>query len=610
MTKILGISSFYHDSAAALIVDGIIINAVQEERFTRIKHDSAFPAKSIEFMLKTNKLSLSDIDYVTFYEKPIIKFDRILETNIYYSPEGIKSFLSSMPLWIKDKLFQKNLLIKELKKFDTNFNSNKLLFSEHHLSHAASAFYASPFDNAIILTIDGVGEWSTTTLSLGKKNKIEIKKEINFPNSLGLLYSSFTQFLGLKVNSAEYKLMGLAPYGNPIYKEKILTHLIDVKEDGSFRLNQSYFDYCKNLSMINKKFEKLFNHKRRMSENEPLDSFHTDIAASIQSVLDEIVIKIVNFAFKKYKVSNLVMSGGVALNCVTNSKVLKQKLFKNIWVQPASGDAGCAVGSALSTYYDYLQNSRITNNNNDLMQGSYLGLEPSNDEVDFELKKLNAVFEVKNFEYISKFVSKEIANGKIIGWFQGKAEFGPRALGNRSILADPRNKDMQKNLNLKIKYRESFRPFAPSILEEFIEDWFDFDSKTSPYMMFTADVKNTKQQINRESNDIINQLYSIKSNIPAVTHVDNSARLQTVSKKNNIKFYNLINDFRELTGCPILINTSFNVRGEPIVNSPSDAFRCFMGTGIDILVINNFILKKEDQIKIKGQNYADNFIPD
>ena len=609
MTTILGISSFYHDSAAALVNNGVIINAVQEERFTRIKHDSSFPIKSINFILNENQIALSDIDYVTFYEKPIIKFDRILETNIYYSPEGIKSYLTSMPLWIKNKLFQKNILIKELKKLDANFDPKKLLFSEHHLSHAASAFYVSPFDNALILTIDGVGEWSTTTLSLGSKNNIEIKKEINFPNSLGLLYSSFTQFLGFKVNSAEYKLMGLAPYGKPIYKDIILKDLIDVKDDGSFRLNQTYFDYCKNLSMINKKFEKLFNHKKRISENEPLNNFHTDIAASIQSVLDDVVVKIVKFAVEKYKVPNLVMSGGVALNCVTNSKILKQNIVKNIWIQPASGDAGCALGCALSTYYNHLKKPRKYSKD-DLMQGSYLGLELSNEEVKIELNKLNAIYEMQNFDYISKFISKEISNGKIIGWFQGKAEFGPRALGNRSILADPRNKDMQKNLNLKIKFRESFRPFAPAILEEFTEDWFDFQNKTSPYMLFTADVKNSYKKVEMESADIINQLHSIQSKIPAVTHVDNSARIQTVSKKNNIKFYKLIDEFRRLTGCPILINTSFNVRGEPIVNSTSDAYNCFMGSGIDILVINNFILKKEDQTEIKSQNYAKSFKPD
>ena len=596
MTSVLGISAFYHDSAAAIIVDGEIIAAAQEERFTRKKHDASYPKNAINYVLKEASLKLSEVDHVVFYEKPFLKFERLLETYVGFSPSGFKSFSISMPLWLSEKLFQKKMLFDALKEQDSNFNDiNKINFSEHHLSHAASAFFPSPYDEAIILTLDGVGEWATTTVSLGKKNKINILKEIHFPHSLGLLYSAFTYFLGFKVNSGEYKVMGLAPYGEPRFKDIILEKLIDVKEDGSFRLNMDYFNYATGLTMTNNKFAKLFNIKRREPENE-LSQIHIDIAASIQAVAEEIVLKITRFLSKEYNLQNLCMAGGVALNCVVNGKILKEGLFKNIWIQPASGDAGGALGAAQAFYYQELDNNREFLKT-DLMKGSYLGPQFTDDEVENELKNCGANYKKVNLDQIIKDTAKALSEEKVIGWFQGRMEFGPRSLGNRSILADPRSEKMQKNLNLKVKYRESFRPFAPAVLYEKVSEWFEINSE-SPYMLLVADVKKSKQvQMTNEQKNLfgIDKLNVKRSSIPSVTHVDYSARIQTVHQETNPIFYKLIEEFERITDYPVLINTSFNVRGEPIVCITRDAFNCFMVTDLDVLVCNNFILYKQDQ---------------
>ena len=596
MTYILGISAFYHDSAAAIIMDGEIIAAAQEERFTRKKHDASYPKNAINFVLKEADLKLSEVDYIVFYEKPFLKFERLLDTYVGFSPSGFKSFSMSMPLWLSEKLFQKKMLFDALKEQDNNFNDiKKINFSEHHLSHAASAFFSSPYDEAIILTLDGVGEWATTTVSLGKNNKINILKEIHFPHSLGLLYSAFTYFLGFKVNSGEYKVMGLAPYGEPKFKDIILDKLIDVKEDGSFRLNMDYFDYATGLKMTNNEFSKVFNIKRREPENKLLQ-IHMDIAASIQAVTEDIVLKITKFLSKKFNLQNLCMAGGVALNCVVNGKILKEGLFKNIWIQPASGDAGGALGAAQAFYYQELDNKRKILKT-DLMNGSYLGPQFNDDQVESELKSCRANYKKLTLDQIIKDAAKALSEEKVIGWFQGRMEFGPRSLGNRSIIADPRSEKMQKNLNLKVKYRENFRPFAPAVLYEKVSEWFELSSE-SPYMLFVADIKKQKQiQMTNEENNLfgIDKLNIKKSNIPAVTHVDYSARIQTVKKETNPIFHKLIEEFERITKCPVLINTSFNVRGEPIVCTPSDAFNCFMGTDLDILVCNNFILYKEFQ---------------
>ena len=596
MTSVLGISAFYHDSAAALIIDGKIIGAAQEERFTRNKHDASYPKNAINYVLKEAGLKLSMVDHVVFYEKPFLKFERLLETYVGFSPRGFKSFSMSMPLWLSEKLFQKKLLFDALKDQDNNFNDiKKINFSEHHMSHAASAFFSSPYDEAIILTLDGVGEWATTTVSLGKNNKINILKEIHFPHSLGLLYSAFTYFLGFKVNSGEYKVMGLAPYGEPRFKDIILEKLIDVKEDGSFRLNMDYFNYATGLTMINKKFVKLFNMERREQENKLLQ-IHMDIAASIQAVTEEIVLKITRFLFEEFKLPNLCMAGGVALNCVANGKILKDGLFKNIWIQPASGDAGGALGAAQAFYYQELDNSRKILKT-DSMNGSYLGPQFTDDEVENELKSCGANYKKLTFDQIIEDTAKVLSEEKAVGWFQGRMEFGPRSLGNRSIIADPRSEKMQKNLNLKVKYRESFRPFAPAVLFEKVSEWFETNSQ-SPYMLLVADVKKSKQlqMTNKQMNFFgIDKLNVKRSNIPAVTHIDYSARVQTVHKETNPTFYKLIEEFEKITQCPVLVNTSFNVRGEPIVCSATDAFNCFMGTDLDVLVCNNFILYKQDQ---------------
>ena len=609
MSYILGISAFYHDSAATLIKSGKIIAAAQEERFTRNKHDSSYPFNAIEFVLNFEKIKLSDIDYVVFYEKPFLKFERLLETYVAFAPRGFVSFSKAIPIWLKEKLFQKKLIFDYLKNHDKDFkDQNKILFSEHHLSHAASAYYPSPFNEAIILTADGVGEWATTTVAIAKGNKIEIKKELHFPHSLGLLYSAFTYYTGFKVNSGEYKLMGLAPYGNPKYKDLIYDNLIDVKPDGTFRLDQSYFNYSTGLTMTNKKFDKLFNQKPRTPEKEKITQFHMDIAASIQKVTEEIMLNLCKSLKKEYQISNLCLAGGVALNCVANGKILDEKIFDRIWVQPAAGDAGGSLGAALAYWHLDLNNER-NNKGEDLMQGSYLGNYFKNEDIKKYLDDLGAEYENLNDEEIINKTVNDLVNQKAIGWFQGRMEFGPRALGNRSILGDPRSETMQKNLNLKVKYRESFRPFAPSILKEDVSQWFETNDE-SPYMLMVSKIKKDKTiKMSEEQKKLFGiDLLNIKrSEIPAVTHVDFSARIQTVSKKTNEMYYNLIKKFKEKTNCPVLVNTSFNIRGEPIVNTPAEAFNCFMGTDLDTLVIGSFYLEKNKQNSNLNTNYIDKF---
>ena len=596
MESILGISAFYHDSAACILRDGQIIAAAQEERFTRKKHDSNYPYHSVEFVLKYANLKLSDVDYIVFFEKPFLKFERLLETYVAFAPKGFASFAKAMPLWIKEKLFQKNFLFNKLREHDSNYKSDdNIFFSEHHLSHAASAFFPSPFDDAIVLTADGVGEWATTTVAIGKKNKLEIKKEIHFPHSLGLLYSAFTYYTGFKVNSGEYKLMGLAPYGKPIYENKI-RKLIDIKNDGTFRIDQTYFNYATGLTMTNEKFNKFFGQKARNPESEKITQFHMDVAASIQKVTEDIMINLSKSLRKEYGVKNLCLAGGVALNCVANGKIFKEKIFDNIWIQPASGDAGGSLGAALA-FWHLEKGKNRDKNTSDNMQGSYLGNEFSQKEIEESLKALGANYELFEYDTLIESTAELLSKGKAIGWFQGRMEFGPRALGCRSILADPRSDKMQKNLNLKVKYRESFRPFAPSVLNEDVSEWFDIDIE-SPYMLLVANINPKKiiKMTNEEQNLFgIDRLNVKRSEIPAVTHVDYSARIQTVKKNTNKIYYDLISKFKKKTGCPILVNTSFNVRGEPIVNTPNDAFNCFMGTGLDYLVIGNFILDKNKQ---------------
>ena len=604
LTVLLGISAFYHDSAAALVIDGEIFGAVQEERFTRKKHDSSFPENAIRYLLKDAKLSITDIDNIIFYEKPFLKFERLLETYVANSPLGFKSFSTSMPVWIKEKLFQKKIIIDGLKKI-TNTKiewDKKLLFSEHHLSHASSAFFPSPFEEAAILTMDGVGEWTTSSIAIGKKNQIKIIKEIQFPHSLGLLYSAFTYYTGFKVNSGEYKLMGLAPYGEPVYANKIKENLIDIKEDGSFHLDMSYFNYSTGLTMTKKKFHQLFGSEPRKPETK-ISQKEMNLAASIQKVTEEIVIKICENIAKETGQKNLCLAGGVALNCVANGELLKKNIFNNIWIQPASGDAGGALGSALSAYYMHLNNKRINDKNIDAMKGSFLGRKFSSSEIKEALDKLNANYRILEENDLINQVAEYLKNGKAVGWMSGREEFGPRALGARSIIADPRDIKMQKNLNLKVKYRESFRPFAPSILREDLENWFELDVD-SPYMLLVANIKeNIKFEMSNDEKKLfgIEKLNIKRSKIPAVTHVDYSARIQTVHQDTNPKYYKLIKKFKEITGCPILINTSFNIRGEPIVSDSKDAFKCFMGTDLDILVIENFILIKTEQ-KLENKN--------
>jgi len=609
VTAILGISAFYHDSAATIVIDGKIISAAQEERFTRKKHDASYPYYAVEFVLNHSNLKLHQIDYIVFYEKPFLKFERLLETYVAFAPNGFRSFSMSIPLWIKEKLFQKKLIFNELKKHDENFNDiNKIYFSEHHLSHAASAFYPSPFKEAIVLTADGVGEWGTTTVAVGKENKLEIVKEIHFPHSLGLLYSAFTYYTGFKVNSGEYKLMGLAPYGEPKYKKLITDNLIDIKDDGSFKLDQSFFEYSTGLKMISKRFSKLFGNKPRNPKKEKLTQFHMDIASSIQEVTEDVMLKITSSLAKEYNIKNLCLAGGVALNCVANGKILRSGKFKNIWIQPAAGDAGGSLGAAMGLWYIELKKNRTINSKDD-MNGSYLGPEYSNSEIEKQLKEAGANFEILDDQQLIEKTVLELSDGKVVGWFQGRMEFGPRALGCRSILGDARSATMQKNLNLKIKYRESFRPFAPSVIREDLSDWFEMDCD-SPYMLFVSDVAiNKRRSMTKGEKALfgINKLNVKKSEIPAVTHVDYSARIQTVHKEINSKYYKLLSEFKKKTGCPVLINTSFNVRGEPIVNTPEDAFNCFMGTELDVLAIGNCYLNKKDQDKSLKKDYKINF---
>ncbi len=608
MTSILGISAFYHDSAACILKNGKIIAAAQEERFTRKKHDPSYPQNAIKFVLKHANLKLNEVDYIVFFEKPFLKFERLLETYVAFAPKGFLSFSKAMPLWINEKLFQKKLIFNKLKEHDKNYISDEnIYFSDHHLSHAASAFYPSPFEEAIVLTADGVGEWATTTVAVGKENKLEIKKEIHFPHSLGLLYSAFTYYTGFKVNSGEYKLMGLAPYGKPIYQEKI-KQLIDIKDDGTFRLDQKYFNYATGFTMTNEKFNKFFGHKNRNPEKEKITQFHMDIAASIQKVTEEIMIKLARSIRNDYDIKNLCLAGGVALNCVANGKILQEKIFDNIWIQPAAGDAGGSLGAALALWYLELDNKRIANPEDD-MQGSYLGPNFDQNKIEKELELIGANFEIVDYENLINRTTEYLSEEKAIGWFQGRMEFGPRALGARSILGDPRSETMQKNLNLKVKYRESFRPFAPSILREDLSKWFNMEVD-SPYMLLVTDINDEKKiEMNEDQKKLfgIDKLNIKRSEIPAITHVDYSARIQTVSKKTNKPYYDLLNKFKEKTGCPVLVNTSFNVRGEPIVNTPTDAFNCFMGTELDYLIIGNCILDKNKQNPKLKKNYSKEF---
>ena len=609
MRTILGISAFYHDSAATILIDGEIIAAAQEERFTRKKHDAGYPFNAVQFVLDYANLKLNDVDQIIFFEKPFLKFERLLETYVAFAPKGFLSFSKAIPVWLNDKLFLKKILFNELKKHDKNFNDQtKIFFSDHHLSHAASAFFPSPFDKAIVLTADAVGEWATTTVAVGEGNNLEIKKEIHFPHSLGLLYSAFTYYTGFKVNGGEYKLMGLAPYGKPIYEDKIINNLIDIKDDGSFWLDQSFFNYSTGLTMTNEKFNNLFNAKPRNPNKDKLTQFHMDIAASIQKVTEDVMIKLAKSLKKEFNIPNLCLAGGVALNCVANGKILKEKIFDNIWVQPAAGDSGGSLGAALALWHIEQKNPRIINPN-DNMKGSYLGPEFKQNEIEEELNKIGAKFSIlSELELIEK-TATDLSSGEAVGWFQGRMEFGPRALGGRSILADPRSSSMQKKLNLKVKYRESFRPFAPSVLDENLSEWFDI-KVDSPYMLMVANINKDKiLKMNDKQKNLfgIDKLNIKRSEIPAVTHVDYSARIQTVHKETNEKYFKLIQKFKEKTNCPVIVNTSFNVRGEPIVNTPLDAFNCFMGTELDKLVIGNCYLDKSNQDPSLKKDYTKEF---
>jgi len=608
--RILGISAFYHDSAAALLEDGRIVAAAQEERFTRKKHDARFPLHAIRYCLAEGGIAVGDLDRVVFYDKPFVKFERLLETYLSFAPRGYKTFRMAIPLWLREKLFLKDLLLNELRKISGNGKWNEeLLFSEHHLSHAASAFFPSPFDEAIVLTMDGVGEWATTSAAIGKGNSLEVQKEIHFPHSLGFLYSAFTYYTGFKVNSGEYKLMGLAPYGEPKYKDKILEHLIDVKADGSFRLNMGYFDFCTGLTMTSQRFHDLFGGPPRKPD-QLLTPYHMDLAASIQAVTEEIVLRLTRSLCEETGIRNLCLAGGVALNCVANGKVLRDACCDRIWIQPAAGDAGGALGAALAGYH--LQLGRARTANGDAMRGSFLGPAFTQREIEDRLTRCGARFEVLADSALIATGAEDLARSKALGWFQGRMEFGPRALGNRSILGDPRSPGMQKTLNLKIKYRESFRPFAPSVLRERVSDWFELDCD-SPYMLLVADVvRSRRREMTREEKQLfgIDKLNVPRSEIPAVTHVDYSARVQTVHEDTNPRYYALLSAFERKTGCPVLVNTSFNVRGEPIVCTPEDAFRCFMGSELDALAAGNCYLRKESQDPALKRNYETAFEPD
>ncbi len=603
--KILGISAYYHDSAACLLVDGRIVAAAQEERFTRKKHDSGFPSHAIAYCLSEAAIQAADLDHVVFYDKPFVKFERLLETYLAFAPRGFGSFVTSLPVWLKDKLFQKTVISDALKEeFGKDIDwTARLLFSEHHLSHAASAFFPSPFEEAAVLTMDGVGEWTTTSLAVGRGNQLSVEKEIRFPHSLGLLYSAMTYYTGFKVNSGEYKVMGLAPYGEPRFAKIIKDHLIDIKEDGSFHLDMSYFNYCTGLTMTNERFDALFGGPPRTSEGQ-LTQREMDLAASIQAVTEEVVIKLARGVRKSTGQRNLCLAGGVALNCVANGKLLRENIFDNIWVQPAAGDAGGALGAALAAYYMMCKQPR-TVNPLDSMQGSYLGPQFGQDDIEARLKKAGAVFTTVSNDELINLTAQALADGKAVGWHYGRMEFGPRALGGRSIIADPRSASVQKQLNLKVKYRESFRPFAPSVLREDVAEWFDHHTD-SPYMLMVADVAKDKQlPMTPEQEKLfgIDKLNVPRSQIPAITHVDYSARIQTVHRETNPMYHQLISRFKDLTGCPVIVNTSFNVRGEPIVCTPEDSFNCLMGTEIEFLVVGNCIMRKEDQDKSLIKDY-------
>ncbi len=608
--RVLGISAYYHDSAAALVEDGRIVAAAQEERFTRKKHDAGFPDNAVKSCLDQANIGLSDVDHVVFYDKPFLKFERLLETYLSFAPRGFTSFRMAMPVWLKEKLFQKDLLRKRFKRFDPDFDwTNKLLFSEHHQSHAASAFYPSPFEEAVVLTMDGVGEWATTSTAIGTGNRLEMVKEIHFPHSLGLLYSAFTYYTGFKVNSGEYKVMGLAPYGEPRFAGTILDNIIDVKDDGSFRLNLDFFDYCTGLRMTNDRFADLFGGPAR-TPDQLLTQKHMDLAASVQAVTEQVVLKMTRALKAETGANNLCLAGGVALNCVANGHVLRDGAFQNVWVQPAAGDAGGALGAALAAYYGYAGQPReVAGGGKDAMAGSYLGPAYPQDDIEARLKAAGAVFEFLDDAALIEAVAQGLADELAVGWFQGRMEFGPRALGGRSILADPRSPTMQKTLNLKVKYRESFRPFAPSVLREDVADWFAHDAE-SPYMLMVAPVReNHRIAMTAEDQALfgIDKLNVPRSTIPAITHVDYSARIQTVHADTNPRYHALISRFKALTGCPILVNTSFNVRGEPIVCTPEDAFRCFMGTELDLLAIGNCVLRKSDQDPALRLDYKNAF---
>ena len=609
MTAILGISAFYHDSAAALIVDGDIVAAAQEERFSRKKHDSGYPRQAIDYALGEAGLSISDVDNVAFYDKPFLKFERLLETYVAVAPQGFRSFRMAMPIWLREKLFQKDMLTKELRRHDGGFTgADKLLFAEHHFSHAASAFYPSPFEEAVVLTLDGVGEWATTTVAIGRGEKIDIDKEIHFPHSIGLLYSAFTYYLGFKVNSGEYKVMGLAPYGEPRFKDLILETLVDLKQDGSYSLNMAFFNYATGLTMTNDRFAALFGEPVREPETDRLTPFHMDVAASVQAVTEEITLRMTRALAAEYGIPNLCLAGGVALNCVANGKILRDGAFENIWVQPAAGDAGGAVGAALAAWHNELGHERRVSAT-DSMRGGYLGPTFEQPEIERRLTACGAVFESVSEQDMIARTAAALADGKAVGWFQGRMEFGPRALGARSILGDPRSETMQKMLNLKIKFRESFRPFAPSVLREDVADWFELECD-SPYMLLVADVKECHRQAMSETEQVlfgIDKLNVKRSTIPATTHVDYSARIQTVHRETNPRYHSLIAAFKALTGCPVIVNTSFNVRGEPIVCSPEDAFRCFMGTEMDLLVCGNTLLDKASQDPALAEDYKSKY---
>jgi carbamoyltransferase len=607
--QIVGISAFYHDSAAALVRDGEIIAAAQEERFSRKKHDARFPHHALAYCLAEGGVRLEDVDHIVFYDKPFLKFERLLETYLAFAPRGLRSFQMAIPLWVREKLFQKDLLFKQLKRYHSGADlTPKLLFTEHHLSHAGSAFYPSPFEEAAVLTMDGVGEWATTSAALGRQNNLEIVKEIHFPHSLGLLYSAFTYYTGFKVNSGEYKLMGLAPYGEPKYVQLILEKLIHVKPDGSFRLNLEYFDYCTGLRMTNSAFDALFGAPAR-KPSEKLTPFHMDVAASIQAVLDEVVLRLTRSLARETGAKNLCLAGGVALNCVANGKVRRDGRFERVWIQPASGDAGGALGAALAAYYSHRKQPRYANGCCDAMKGAYLGPVFEQAEIERRLTAAGARFTTLSDCDLLRSCRDALVEGKALGWFQGRMEFGPRALGGRSILGDARSPKMQSLLNLKVKYRESFRPFAPSVLREDVAEWFELDSD-SPYMLLVADVVESRRRAMTPDEQ---QLFGIaklnvpRSDIPAVTHVDYSARIQTVHRATNPRYHALISAFKERTGCGVVVNTSFNVRGEPIVCTPEDAFRCFMGTEIEALAVGNCFLVKEEQNPGLKQNYENAF---